>query len=287
MAADCEVVLAADKAEDAVALAALAEQEVFRIERKYSRYRSDSVTSRINAAAGVEWVDCDDETTALLDYAEVMFRQSEGAFDITSGVLRRVWDFALARVPTRGEIETVLPLIGWSRVERDGSRVRLPDTGMELDFGGFGKEYAADQAIAALRKRGVTSGYVNLAGDIAVLGPKPDGSAWLMGVQDPRRLEDLLASVPIRAGGLATSGDYERFFEVDGRRYCHVLDAATGTSVDHWRSVSVLAGSALVAGSCTSIAMLKRAAGLDFLDATGFDYIAVDARGELFQRGHA
>ena len=175
-------------------------------------------------------------------------------------------------------------LIDWPSVQRDGRLVRLPTLGMELDFGGFGKEYAADRAAQALLERGVRSGYVNLAGDIRVLGPKPDGQAWLMGIQDPRQADKLIASIPMLGGALATSGDYERYFELDGRRYCHILLPRSGLPVDHWRSVSVLAPSALVAGSCSTIAMLKQAEGLGFLEDAGFIYLAVDQGGALHRR---
>lgn len=288
-----EVVLGAADAAHARACADAAIAEVQRIEHKYSRYRADSVVARLNAAAGGAPLDCDAETLALLDYAATLFDASGGRFDITSGVLRRAWRFgsdahgAPPQPPDGAALAPLRALIGWPRVQRSGAAVLLPERGMELDFGGFGKEYAADRAGALLAARGVRHGYVNLGGDLHVIGPRPDGQPWAIGIRDPRRAHALVASVPVRAGGLATSGDYERFFEHAGRRYCHVLDARSGQPVTHWRSVSVLAPRTLAAGTVCTLAMLAQADGLAFLRASGLDFLAIDAAGHLHQRSGA
>lgn len=281
MACACEVVVGGQDAATAERSAQAAMAEVRRVETKYSRYLPDSVISSINAAAGGPAVPCDDETWALLDYAQTLYGASQGLFDITSGVLRRAWNFKQPRLPSAGQLAEVRSLIGWPRVERSQQQVRLPQAGMELDFGGFGKEYAADCAGAVLAAQGVAHGYVNLGGDMRVLGPKPDGQPWMIGIQDPRQPGQLLATVPVARGGLATSGDYERYFEIDGRRYCHVLDPHTGLPVTHWRTVSVVAPLAVVAGNCSTIAMLKQAEGLAFLKSSGMVYLAVDHTGAL------
>lgn len=284
MASCCEIRLAATNEDSARALARHAIGEVVRIEAKYSRYRADSVVSRINAAAGMDWVDVDEETAALLDYAGTLFDASGGLFDITSGVLRRAWDFRRAVLPSEAELAALLPLIGWACVAREGKRIRLPQQGMEIDFGGFGKEYAADRAAAILRDLGVRHGYVNLGGDFHVIGPQPGGQPWMIGIQDPRQAEACAATIPVASGGLATSGDYERYFERDGRRYCHILDPRTGQPVAAWRSVSVLGPLAVAAGSCSTIAMLSQAAAIDFLDRSGMAYLAIDAAGNIFRK---
>ena len=280
MASRCEVVVAADSQRQAEDFARPAIDEVARIERKYSRYRADSIVSRLNAAAGAAALECDDETRALFDYADSLYQASDGLFDITSGVLRRAWDFRAGRVPAPAELVPLRALIGWPDVERDGAFVRLPRPGMEIDLGGFGKEYAADRAAEALAAQGARHGYVNLAGDMRIIGPKPDGQPWQIGIQHPRERERLAATIPVERGGLATSGDYERYFERDGQRYCHVLDPRSGQPVTHWRTVSVVAPMAVVAGNCTTIAMLKQADGLDFLRQTGLSFFAIDRFGE-------
>lgn len=281
MGGENEIVVACAQAK--VARAALAEglREVLRIERKYSRYRDDSVVSRINAAAGGAPVACDEETRQLLDYADALHLQSGGLFDISSGILRRAWDFKAARVPGEAELAPLLAKVGWGRVEREGGTIRLPEPGMEIDFGGFGKEYAADRAAAVLARAGIAHGYVNLGGDIHALGPRPDGAPWEIGVRHPRDPDALVASIPLSRGALATSGDYQRFFEDGGRRYCHVLDPRSGQPVSWWASVTAVAPLAVMAGSVTTITMLKQSAGLDFLVSTGLAYLCVDLAGQV------
>jgi thiamine biosynthesis lipoprotein len=282
MACDCEVHVAAATEDAARTLARPAVDEVLRIQAKYSRYLPDSIVSRINAAAGGDAVEVDAETEALLHYADTLHAISDGLFDITSGILRRAWDFRAARMPAPDQLAALLPLVGWDKVALGDGRVRLARPGMELDFGGFGKEYAADRAASILQAAGVAHGYINLGGDLRVLGPRPDGAPWQMAIQDPRDEAATVANMPLTQGALATSGDYERFFERDGRRYCHILDPRSGMPVSHWRSVSVLAPTATAAGSHTTIAMLKEKAGLAFLRESGLAFLAIDKDGRTF-----
>lgn len=293
MASPCQVLLCAPSEAAARALAQPAIEEVLRIERVYSRYRGDSVVGRINAGAGSgEWIALDAEAAGLFDYAAQLHALSGGLFDITSGVLRRAWDFRKPRVPAGDELAPLLALVGWPKVERRaadgnaaGAALRLPLAGMEIDFGGFGKEYAADRAAAILQAQGVRHGYVNLGGDIRVLGPQADGTPWRIGIQDPRDSERTIASIDIAEGALATSGDYERYFELDGRRYCHILNPRSGMPVGYWRSVSVIAPLAIAAGSASTIAMLLGEGARAFLDSSGFSWLAQDCAGRLIQFG--
>lgn len=284
MGSRCEIRVAAASGREAEALAKPAIGEVRRIEIKYSRYRPDSIVSRINAAAGREAIACDDETAGLLAYADTLYAASEGRFDITSGVLRKAWNFRGGGVPEQRQLEALLPLVGWDSVQRLKTSVFLPLRGMELDFGGFGKEYAVDRATELLAAQGVRHGYVNLGGDMRFLGTQPDGTPWSIGIQDPRAADATVASIPFSIGALATSGDYERFIEVDGRRYCHILDPRSGMPVSHWRSVSVVGPLALTAGSCSTIAMLLEEQGLDFLEQSGLAYLAIDHDGCIYRR---
>lgn len=251
--------------------------DVRRIEAKYSRYRDDSVTSSVNRAAGGRATPIDAETAALLEYADRCHQLSGGRFDITSGVLRRAWDFRRKppQLPDGEPLAAARALIGWERVERDGSTVRLPEAGMEIDFGGIGKEYAADRAATILQDAGIAHALVNLAGDVRALGVQPDGTPWRVGIRHPRREGAVIAYVELAGGAVATSGDYERYFDLDGRRYCHILDPRTGLPVAYWQSVSVVAPLCVVAGSCATIAMLQEARGEAFLAAQGVRYLAV------------
>ena len=236
------------------------EAEVRRIEQKYSRYRDDSVLSQINQNAGQQ-TPLDGETTALLGYARECFRQSDSLFDISSGILRQAWNFREPALPESERLSPLLRRIGLERIRLEDNLLLMPPD-MQLDLGGIGKEYAADAAAGVARRLGVTWGIIDLGGDLQVIGPRPDpqGSApWMLGVRHPRIPEKAIASLPVAQGGMATSGDYERFFELDGQRYCHLLNPQTGFPVSHWASVTVVAPTCLLAGTLSSIAMLKEA----------------------------
>ncbi|MGH2899222.1 MAG: FAD:protein FMN transferase [Solirubrobacteraceae bacterium] len=283
MGSPCELHLYGETRAFCDVLTELAVAEVRRLEQKYSRYRDDSVTSAINRSAGnPAGVAVDDETARLLDYAATAFTSSDGLFDPTSGVLRRVWNLKSGRVPEPNEIAAVLGLVGWSRVRWESPRLILPRAGMELDFGGFVKEYAADCVAELCRARGARHGMVDLGGDLAAIGPHPDGTPWVVGIRDPRAPQGAMASVRLHAGGVATSGDYERCMIVDGVRYTHVLDPRTGWPVTGLRSVSVVAERCLIAGTATTIAMLKGARdGSRWLDELGLPNLRMDDEGEI------
>ena len=283
MASDNEVQLFAADETRAHEAAAEAIAEVARIEAKYSRYRDDSETSRINRAAGGSAVAIDAETAALLAYADRCFALSGGLFDITSGALRRVWDFRLAppRLPDAAALEAALALVGWASVEWDERTIRLPRAGMEIDFGGIGKEYAADRVATICIEQGIAHGLVNLGGDVRVIGPQPDAAPWRIGIRHPRKEGVAAAAVMLESGAVATSGDYERYFEIAGQRYCHILNPRTGMPAAHWRSISVIAPLCIVAGSCSTIAMLLEKDGEAFLREQSVGYAAVASDGSV------
>ena len=261
MGSPCEVRLSGLVPENVQQVAELAIGEVARLEHKYSRYRADSVTAAINRRAGChEAVEVDPETAGLLDYAETAWRQSKGLFDITSGVLRRAWNFQSGRLPSEDELDAVRAKIGWQRVSWQRPRLALPLAGMEIDFGGVVKEYAADRAAELCRRAGVSHGMIDLGGDISLVGPHPDGSPWRIGVRDPRRPEEALVTIGLERGAIASSGDYERGMVVAGVRYGHILDPTTGRPVERGLAcASVVAPHCLVAGSAATIAMLLSA----------------------------
>ena len=282
MGSPCELRLFGPEAEALERAGARARAEVDRLERKYSRYREDSLASAINRSAGVDaGIELDDETTRLLEYARTAWEQSGGLFDITSGVLREVWDFRSGRVPAREAVAEVCRRVGWSKLRWRPPHLVLPIPGMQLDFGGFVKEYAADRAAEACRAEGATHGIVDLGGDLAVVGPRPDGTGWSVGVRHPRRA-GALASLSLARGGLASSGDYERCVLIDGVRYAHILDPRSGWPVQGLACVTVLAPSCLVAGTATTIAMLMGARdGPRWLDALGLPNVRMTSAGEV------
>jgi len=280
MASPCESVMCGVSWAQAAVVAKAVEAEVRRIETKYSRFTLDGVIGYINTTAYHEPVALDEETHSLMDYADRLYRLSEGLFDITTGGLQTVWDFKNGVVPSPAALEAQLAHVGWHHVTLTDGQLRIDDPMVRMDLGGFGKEYAADRAAAVLQAAGITSGYVDLGGDIRVMGPKPDGSPWTIGIRHPRKRGELIASLPVTLGSVATSGDYERYFIHEGHRYCHILSPKTGMPVSYWQSISVLAPMASIAGATCTVAMLKEAQGLDFLHESGFSFLAIDAQGQ-------
>ena len=259
--------------------------EIKRFEKKYSRYLPDSVTAAINRAAGLSPVAIDPETASILNYAAVCHEQSNGLFDITSGVFRRIWHKGRKALPRPRELEACLAKVGWSGVEHSNTHVHLPLAGMELDFGGVVKEYAADATALIARRAGIRHGLINLGGDICIVGPRADGRPWPIGIVHPLRRDSAIATASLANGALTTSGGYERYVEIGGKRYSHLIDPRTGWPVDGLLSVTVAARQAVVAGSVASIALLQRPDdGLRWLECCDAPYLAIDS--QLNCRGH-
>jgi thiamine biosynthesis lipoprotein len=257
MASPCQVLMEVDDRRAAARILAIVANEVRRIEAKFSRYLPGNVIHRINQAEK-EGVEVDEETARLLDYAGRLHELSGGRFDVTSGVLRRVWRFdGSDRVPSEEAVENVRRHVGWHLLEWDGRRIRLRP-GMEVDFGGFGKEYAADRACSLVIEASDRSCLINLGGDLIATRPRENLQYWLVGVESPDAPVPLAARrIRLSAGALATSGDAKRFLLKNGVRYGHILDPPTGWPVsDAPRSVTVAAGTCLDAGMLATFAML-------------------------------
>jgi thiamine biosynthesis lipoprotein len=269
MASPCEVLVEGAGEPLAAELAAAAETEALRIERKFSRYRDDSVIAAVHAARGRE-IEVDAETADLLDYAATCHALSGGLFDITSGVLRAVWRFdGSDRVPDPAAVQALLPHVGWTRVQWKRPRLVLP-AGMELDLGGVGKEYAVDRTLALLQQRAPQAALlVNFGGDLAVSGPRADGRPWQVGVERPGG-HDAALRLELAAGALATSGDARRFLLKDGMRLGHILDPRDGWPVRGApRSVTVAAGRCIEAGTLATLALLQGAGAESWLAQHG------------------
>ena len=283
MGSPCERHLHAETPARFEEIAQAAMAEIARLEQKYSRYREDSLASQINASAGdPDGILLDDETASLLDYAALAWTQSGGLFDITSGVLRRAWDFRSGRLPARREIDALRPLVGWQKLRWRRPQLVLPLPGMQLDFGGYVKEYAADRVAELCRELGLRHGLIDLGGDLAAVGPHPDGSPWRVGIRHPRASAGAIASLALARGGVATSGDYERCLVARGKRYAHLLNPKTGWPVGGLASVTVVASHCLIAGTASTVAMLKGArGGSAWLDQLGLPSLRVDGDGKL------
>ena len=249
------------------------------LEQKYSRYRPDSLLSQINiAAANGESIQVDDEVLALLNYADTCYQQSEGLFDITSGVLRKAWDFSRPEQitpPDQELLDSLLAAVGWQYVAVKGHALSFLRQGMALDFGGIVKEYGADLVAGQMMQAGITSGFIELGGDIRAMGPRPDGSPWRVRIKDPRHSGRHVAEMLLYSEGLATSGDYERCVIINGTRYSHLLSPFSGWPVQGLASVTVKAPHCVVAGSSATIAMLLGDRGESWLRSLGLEFHAV------------
>jgi thiamine biosynthesis lipoprotein len=260
-------------------VAALAIAEVRRLDAKYTHYRDDSFLAEINrAAAAGGSIEVDPETASLLDYAGACHRESGGRFDVTAGALGRAWRCAGGAVPTPEQLDALRARTGWHRLRWEKPVLSFLTPGMELDLGGVVKEYAVDRVVALCRAEGVRSGLVNLGGDLAAIGPRPDGSPWRIGIQHPRA-GGLAGTLQLHDGALATSGDYERCVTIDGQRYGHIVDPLSGWPVRHLASVSVQADLCVVAGSASTIAMLAQEDGPAWLAQVGLPHQWIDVAG--------
>lgn len=274
MGSDCEFQLCFGGGSDSQFIFKCLQDELERLESKYSRFRKDSLLSQINL--GKE-VNIDNETISLLEHAFNCFEQSEGLFDVTAGRLNSLWDFKKKKVPSQEEISYALSVTDFSKVSWNNGILSMP-AGMNVDFGGIVKEYAADTLAVLAKKFGVRYGLINLGGDIAIVGNKPDGIAWKVGITDPRGTETKIASIDIYSGGLATSGDYKRYFIYEGKRYSHILNPKTGFPCAGLRAVSVAANLCTVAGSIATIAMLKdEPEAIKWLNDLEVPFVAMDS----------
>lgn len=273
MACPCEILISTiDKniAEQALNIAAT---EAWRIEHKFSRYRDDNIMFEINNAQG-KTVDVDEETANMLDFAHQCYELSNHKFDVTSGILGQVWNFdGSDRVPEPSQIHKIMQQVGWSRVSWQKPSLRM-QPGMQIDFGGIGKEYAVDQSAQLIHKVISEPVLVNYGGDIFATAPRKADTPWVIGVDDPKHSgQQAIGKIQLFQGGLATSGDARRFLLKDGIRYSHILDPETGWPIANApRSATVVANSCLEAGMLASFAILHGDQAKDFLQQQNVQY---------------
>ncbi len=256
------------------------EQEIERLEQKYSRYRPDSLLSRVNAAAGSDTpIAIDAETAGLCRYLDQLYRDSGGLFDATCGVLRHAWDFRSGTLPDPEALNSLRGLISWPKVHWNEGELALPFKGMELDLGGLVKEYAVDCGARFLAQQGIRHALFDMAGDLAAIGGQDGDMPWPIAIRHPRSNEKAAAHLTVMNQRLASSGDYERCMVIDGKRYSHHLNPTTGCPTQGLLAVSVVGEQCLVAGSVATVAMLQdsAAAGVDWLQHSGLPWFAVDA----------
>jgi thiamine biosynthesis lipoprotein len=271
MASPCELLLPSTEAAAALELGTLVAREAWRVEKKFSRYRSDSVTAWIHENRGIR-IEVDAETASLIDFASQCFDLSEGLFDITSGVLRYAWKFdGSDRIPEADAVERLLPLVGFDKLQWQSPHLVLP-AGMELDFGGIGKEYAVDRAYDLVAARRSAPFLINFGGDLRA-NRSPTHGPWQVGIEQPDTDRQATMILDLEHGALATSGDSRRYLLKDGVRYGHILDPRSGWPVASGpRSVTVAASSCTEAGVLSTLALLNGVRAKEFLEQQGVRY---------------
>ncbi|NVK22611.1 MAG: FAD:protein FMN transferase [Kangiellaceae bacterium] len=267
MAGPCEVLIETDDMQLARKVCQTAAQEAWRIETTFSRYRKDNVIYKINHALG-ESIKVDDETAKLIDFADFCYQSSEGMFDISSGILGKLWKFdGSCNIPEESEVKLLLAMVGWHKVQWNKPLLTMP-SGMAIDFGGIGKEYAVDSAAMLVKQLTEAPVLINFGGDIYSTKPPDSRPHWAIGIEPIALGGKQQPKIGLRFGAVATSGDSKRYLTDHGKILSHVLDPNTGWPVEHAAaSITVMAENCTQAGMLSTIAMLKGKGAERFLQA--------------------
>jgi len=246
--------------------------EIRRIEQLLTTYNNDSQTSLINENAGIQPVKVDREVFDLIERSIGISTITQGAFDITYGsVDKSLWNFdkAMTRLPTPQKAMEMVYLINYKNIilDRQNLTVFLKEKGMRIGFGGIGKGYAAEMAKKKLQEKNVENGIINASGDLTAWGFQPDGKPWTIGIANPNQPEWAFSYMEISGKAVATSGNYEKFVMIDGKKYSHTIDPKTGLPISGIKSVTIISGNAEFADAmATPIAIMGIEAGLFLID---------------------
>ena len=246
--------------------------EVKRIEELLSTFKTSSQANEINDQAGIKPVKVDREVLQLISRANKISAITDGAFDITYGSIdKSLWNFDLkmTNLPDQETALKTVDLINYHHVliNDEECTVMLKNKGMRIGFGGIGKGYAADKAKQILQNLGIKSGIVNAAGDLITWGEQLNGSAWTIGIADPEQSNRPFSSLNISNMAIATSGNYEKFVIIDGKRYSHTIDPKTGLPVSGIKSVSIICPSAELADAlATPVVVMGVKVGLNLIN---------------------
>jgi len=259
MGTDCQIMFRASSRGQAREFRDHAVGWVMDFERKYSRFREDSMISEINRRAGISWAETDDELDCILGLCHWFHWDTGGVFDPTALPLAKLWDYhsEAPRVPTDLEVEEAKAKVDWSKVQRRKGGVFLPERGMALDLGGIGKEYAVDRVFEKALNAGLKDVMVDFGRDVRVGGEAPQKGVWRVGLEHPHDPGRCWAGLQLTDRGVTTSGDYLRGFTVAGRYYGHILDPRSGRPVENGcRAASVIAPTCTEAGILSTAALV-------------------------------
>jgi len=262
--------------------------EIGRIEKLISDWIPESQVSQINEFAGIKPVKVDKELLELTKRAIHFSELTDGAFDISFAAADKIWKFdgSMTAIPSAEVVSESVKKIGYKNViineEESTIFLRLP--GMKIGFGATGKGYAADKTKELMMSKGIEAGIINASGDLNTWGKQPDGSNWIIGITNPMKNEDLFALFELSGTAVVTSGNYEKFVMIDGKRYSHIIDPRTGYPSSGVSSVTIFADSAETAnGFSTAIMVLGKKAGLKLLKKNPhFQGIIIDDKGKIF-----
>jgi thiamine biosynthesis lipoprotein len=273
---------AANRIDDAV-------EEISRIEKLFTTFNESSQTSLINQHAGINPVRVDREVYELVQRSLKISELTQGAFDITYGSIdKRLWNFdtTMTELPDPKIAKQSVRLINYRNVilDENDCTVFLKEKGMRIGFGGIGKGYAADKAKHILRQKGVESGVVNASGDLSAWGMRPGGKPWTIGIADPYTKVTPFSTLDISNMAVATSGNYEKYVVINGKKYSHTIDPKTGLPVEGIKSVTIITPNAELADAmATPVMVMGIKAGLNLINQMrGIACIIIDENDRLF-----
>jgi thiamine biosynthesis lipoprotein len=244
--------------------------EIQRLEALLTEFNDHSQTAQLNKQAGIAPVQVDEEVYQLIKRSIHISSLTQGAFDITAGALKQLYNFKNKQLtfPGKSAINKVLQSVGYKKIQlgEDG-HIMLQEPGMHIGFGAIGKGYAADKVKALWLSKGVTSGVINASGDLTAWGQQPNGEPWKVGIADPSNIDNVLLWLPVDNASVATSGNYEQYFDLDGIRYSHNIDPRTGMPAKFIKSVTIISMSAELSDAlATAVTIMGVEAGLYFID---------------------
>jgi len=253
--------------------------EIQRIEDLISSWDPNSQTSAINRNAGIKAVEVDDELFELIRRSKKVSGLTKGNFDISYASMDKIWryDGSMAEIPSERAMANSVSKINYEHIllDKQHSTVLLKNTGMKIGFGAIGKGYAANRAKAVMQAKGIKDGVVNAAGDLLAWGTQVDGTDWRISILDPNNKEQIFCWLSIRDQAVVTSGNYEKYVEIDGKRYGHIIHPKTGMPVSGLKSVTIvcpdaeladaLATSVFIMGAEDGLALINRMKGVEGL----------------------
>lgn len=287
MGSDFELVATGEDTVSTDQILAAGVAEIQRMELLLTEFDDHSETGKINAHAGSAPICTTDEVFRLLQRCQHISGLTQGAFDITSGALKKLYRFkeSPSTFPPQAAIQAALNCTGYRHIIlQENNQVLLAKKGMRIGFGAIGKGYAADQVKKLWQQMGVTAGVVNASGDLTAWGRQTDGSPWKVGIADPEHPEQVLMWLPVDNASVATSGNYEQYLDVGGVRYSHNIDPRTGMPARFLKSVTIISPSAELSDAlATAVTIMGKEVGLDFIrQLPGVHCVIIDGDNTVF-----